>query len=63
MPQQDQEGYEADWDLDDDEEDDVSNLDGVEFSKDIWWVKDAEEFEEYKRWEKMVDQQEVRRDE
>lgn len=46
-------------DLDDDEEEEMADLTGVEYSKDIWWCQNAEQFEEYKEWEAAVDRQEV----
>lgn len=47
-------------DLDDDEEEEMGCLTGVEYSEDIWWCQNAEHFEEYKEWEAGVDRQEVR---
>lgn len=54
-----QDGYGGDFDGDDDEEEEMGNLTDVPFSEEIWWCKDAEEYENYKLWEAAVDKQEV----
>ncbi|CAM9842430.1 unnamed protein product [Sphacelaria rigidula] len=51
-------GYGGDFDGDDDEEEEMGNLADVPFGEEIWWCKDAEEYENYKLWETAVDKQE-----